>query len=347
MKHFINFVVLCFFSTYLFSQNITLPSDSLGVLDTLDYKGEKIVLFKDNTWTFISDFIKNKEEILFYDTAKFFTKYWDNNELFAYDPALDSNHVDSVQLVLVDSLHKFVLPHFGTIYSGFGWRGRIAHKGLDIGLELGTPVKAAFDGKVRFAQYHRGGYGNLVIIRHRNGLETYYAHLSKIYVKPNQIVKAGQVIGAGGSTGRAWGTHLHFETRWNGRAFDPLKIIDFENQKLKKDTVVLRASDFKIQQSSKAYAQGYINGEKAPIKYGGAEISEPKPFVKNKVKTSSPASAQVNYSKIQPGTYHTIQKGETLYFIAKKYGTTVEKLCKLNKINPNTILQIGQKIRVK
>lgn len=339
------FVAICLWwisSIHLFSQNIIADSDSLDILDTLDYNGKKIVLFNDNTWTFVSSLEEYKKAVIFYDTSKIFRENWNNNEIFVNDPSMDSLLTKGLTLVLVDSLHQFVMPHYGTIYSGFGWRGRIAHKGLDIGLEYGTPVRAAFDGKVRYAQYNTGGYGKLVIIRHPNQLETFYAHLSKIYVKPNQIVKAGQVIGTGGRTGRAWGTHLHFETRWNGKAFDPLKIIDFENQKLRSDTVVLLEKDFKIQQNSKAYARGLINGEY--VKLGGDDIEEKNPSAPIKAKTSA---YQVSYSQVKAGTYHLVRQGETLWSIAKKYGTTVDNLCKLNNIERNSTLRVGQKLKIK
>jgi murein DD-endopeptidase MepM/ murein hydrolase activator NlpD len=112
------------------------------------------------------------------------------------------------------------------------------HYGIDIGLNTGDPVKSAFEGMVRFAKKH-GGYGNVVIIRHYNGLETVYAHLHKIKVKPGQIVEAGQVIGTGGNTGRSFGSHLHFEVRFKGKPINPNQIISFKNQCLHSDVIVL------------------------------------------------------------------------------------------------------------
>jgi murein DD-endopeptidase MepM/ murein hydrolase activator NlpD len=106
------------------------------------------------------------------------------------------------------------------------------HKGLDIRLAKGDTVRAAFSGVVRYAKYNRGGFGNLVILRHYNGLETYYAHNSKILVKVNQVVKSGDPITLGGSTGRSRGPHLHFEVRYKDVPLDPLKMIDYDNQKL-------------------------------------------------------------------------------------------------------------------
>jgi hypothetical protein len=103
---------------------------------------------------------------------------------------------------------------------------------MDLSLKKGDTVKAAFDGVVRYAKFNRGGFGNLVIIRHYNGLETYYAHLSKLIVTTNQLVKASDVIGLGGSTGRSRSPHLHFEVRYKDIPLDPQRVIDFEANKL-------------------------------------------------------------------------------------------------------------------
>ena len=123
---------------------------------------------------------------------------------------------------------SFFCAPVGKLNSPFGPRGRKQHKGIDTGLDIGDTLRSVFDGKIRYAQYNSGGYGNLVIIRHHNGLETYYAHLSKMFVKSGDIVSAGDVIGLGGETGNALGPHLHFEIRYMDNAFDPEKIIDLK-----------------------------------------------------------------------------------------------------------------------
>ncbi|MFM7751320.1 MAG: peptidoglycan DD-metalloendopeptidase family protein, partial [Opitutaceae bacterium] len=133
---------------------------------------------------------------------------------------------------------------YGSLNSTYKWRWGRQHHGLDLGLHTGDSVMAAFDGVVRYAQFNKGGYGNCVIIRHLNGLETLYGHLSKLEVLPNQYVSGGQLIGLGGSTGHSMGPHLHFETRYKDFSFNPQIFIDVENQSLLNDTLVLSKSDF-------------------------------------------------------------------------------------------------------
>jgi murein DD-endopeptidase MepM/ murein hydrolase activator NlpD len=133
----------------------------------------------------------------------------------------------------------FVFPvENGKITSEFGRRWRRMHKGIDIDLETGTPVYSAFEGKIRYAKYN-SSYGNAIVVRHPNGLETYYAHLSQINVKPGDYVQAGDIIGLGGNTGRSYGSHLHFEVRFLGVAINPLSIITTENNQLLSDNILI------------------------------------------------------------------------------------------------------------
>lgn len=114
--------------------------------------------------------------------------------------------------------------HHWSYTSNYGWRRRRMHRGVDLSLHIGDTIRAAFSGKVRLTRYERRGYGYYVIIRHGNGLETIYGHLSKFLVKPDQIVKVGEPIALGGNTGRSTGPHLHFETRYLGMDINPNKI---------------------------------------------------------------------------------------------------------------------------
>lgn len=131
------------------------------------------------------------------------------------------------------------------ITSEFGRRWRRMHKGIDIDLETGQPVYAAFEGKVRFARYNKS-YGNVIIIRHPNGLETYYAHLSEIRVKPGDYVQPGTIIGLGGNTGRSRGDHLHFEMRYLGVALNPLHIIHPKTFEIVSETFEISARGDKV-----------------------------------------------------------------------------------------------------
>ncbi len=127
-------------------------------------------------------------------------------------------------------LSFFKIPILGVVTSNYGWRDGRMHKGIDIDLNKGDKVNAAFDGKVRVAK-KQGGFGNVVIIMHPNGLETVYAHLHKIKVKEGEIVLSGQTIGLGGNTGRSHGSHLHFEMRYKGHALNPATIVSFTQAK--------------------------------------------------------------------------------------------------------------------
>ena len=198
------------------------------------------------------------------------------------------------------------------ITSNYGYRHRRMHRGVDLGYPEGTPVAAAWDGMVRISKgtANTGGYGNLVVIRHDNGLETYYAHLSRRLVNPGQTVKAGDIIGLGGNTGRSYGAHLHFEVRYLGNDINPNRLIDFENFKLKFDTL---------------YVSGYT-------------VSTPAP----------PSADQQPVKPKSNGTpqYHKVRKGETLGGIAIKYHTTVSKIKKLNHLRSDFIRD-GQRLRVR
>lgn len=142
---------------------------------------------------------------------------------------------------LVIDLIGFCMPTENTkVNDIFGYRPRRRrmHYGLDVKVERGDTIRSAFDGKVRYVSYQRRGYGHYVVIRHPNGLETLYAHLTKSLVAENEVVKAGDPIGLGGNTGRSTGTHLHFETRLLGKALNPALMFDFPNQDVTGDTYV-------------------------------------------------------------------------------------------------------------
>ncbi|MCS6823389.1 MAG: M23 family metallopeptidase [Cytophagaceae bacterium] len=160
---------------------------------------------------------------------------WDSKTINPYK--IDgAEFKDTIRLTLYDSLSglNWALPHFESkINSKFGMRRYRWHYGIDLDLNIGDPISAAFDGIVRIVQYDSRGYGRYIVLRHYNGLETLYGHLTKALVQVGQLVKAGETIGLGGSTGRSTGPHLHFEIRYEGNAIDPEYIFDFQNKTLK------------------------------------------------------------------------------------------------------------------
>ena len=249
------------------------------------------------------------------DTMKIFNEYWSTTRLFPYKKKNLENLKDTIFIDL-EASGKFFCSPSNKVNSPFGWRYRRQHKGVDTYGRTGDTLRSAFDGKVRFSGWNDSGYGHLVIIRHFNGLETYYAHCSKRIAEAGDIVRAGDVIALLGETGRADGPHLHFEMRYFDQAFDPQNVIDIENQKIKDKYKSIRK-----------------NGEETYIY----------PITKKDF-----SYIKKNSSK----KYHTIRKGETLGHLGQKYYGEAyaggQKIKKLNKkiINWNS-LQIGQKIRVR
>lgn len=227
---------------------------------------------------------------------------------------------DSVCIDLVTPFDcGFSMPFKGRLTSLYGWRRYRPHFGTDIDLVTGEEVLASFDGMVRVARYYKG-YGNCVIIRHNNGLETVYAHLSKILVQSGQAIESGQVLGLGGNTGHSYGSHLHFEVRYLGQAIDAQDLIDFEKGELFSNTFVLRKTDVDNKYDLRTLHNRY--NRDLGLAYG-------------------------NY-KDKNGTYkvYYVRKGDNLSRIAKRNRTTVKAICKKNNIKPSTILKPGRKLKI-
>ena len=224
---------------------------------------------------------------------------WENTRVHAYGKDVvipDTFRID---------MTGFAMPTSNTkITSKFGPRRRRMHNGIDVKVYIGDTIRSAFSGKVRMVKYERRGYGQYVVIRHDNGLETVYGHLSKQLVKEDQYVEAGEVIGLGGNTGRSTGSHLHFETRFLGQAINPALLFDFEKQDIVADSYMFKKGNNRYRSTNTtAYAS---NGD------------------------------------IQ---YYKVRKGDSLSRIAQKTGTSIDALCKLNKISRRTTLRIGQVLR--
>lgn len=261
-----------------------------------------------------------------------FYKSWDTLYVRRYSeiPPMTG---DSIALPLFNEFSTgFVFPIEGKFLSPFGYRGRRVHAGVDIKLEAGEPISAAFDGVVRMARRY-SGYGNCVVIRHYNGIETLYGHLSKIKVKVNQQVKAGDLIGLGGRTGRASCNHLHFETRFQGKAFNPKQMINF-------DTYTLISDTFNVTRSTYGLSRDYLPS----LTCANVAEDNSKENIEHPAKEKN-VKASVKSSKSKK--YHIIKNGDTLGALSIKYGTSVKQICSINGIKPSKTLKLGTKLRVR
>lgn len=288
------------------------PTDPIDTLDTVN-EHIKVILYADNTW----QYYKTPE---YQKVTGVFDENWTENVTNPYS-VKQEDLPSSWSIWLVDSLDQYHCPFIGDIHprGKFGPRRGRRHQGIDLPLKTGDPIHATFTGKVRMSKYF-GGFGNVVIIRHENGLETLYAHLSKRNVEVGDWVNAGDVIGLGGSSGRSTGPHLHFETRYNGFAFDPQWLIDFKTGELRHRLFVLKKKYFNIYSN---YEQDFED--------------EMKNHEEDEAEDAEKAAMK----------YYTIRSGDTLGRIAINNGTTVKELCRLNGITPTTTLRIGRRIRVR
>jgi murein DD-endopeptidase MepM/ murein hydrolase activator NlpD len=223
-------------------------------------------------------------------------------------------------------LRGFCMPTSSRIVtSNFGARWGRQHKGLDIKVYVGDTIRAAFSGKIRIVKYEPKGYGKYVVIRHHNGLETIYGHMSKHLVVENQDVKAGEPIGLGGNTGRSTGSHLHFETRLCGVALNPALMFDFHNQDVTGDFYNFRRSRYAAESAQATRLRG------AGVTRTNGDDDD-----------SDMAVASSRSSYTPTARYHKVKKGETLQSIARKCHTTVAALCKINRIGKTKRLMPGQ-----
>lgn len=226
---------------------------------------------------------------------------WNNTRVHAF-----GNTVVVPDTFRID-MTGFAMPTTNTkITSKFGPRRRRMHNGIDVKVYIGDTIRAAFSGKVRMVKYERRGYGKYVVIRHENGLETIYGHLSKQMVSEDQYVEAGEVIGLGGNTGRSTGSHLHFETRFLGQAINPDLLFDFEKQDIVTDTYLFKKGNNRYRRSSSKAGVVASNGD---------------------------------------AQYYKVRKGDSLSRISQKTGVSIDRLCKLNGITRRTTLRINQVLK--
>lgn len=266
---------------------------------------DKIKLVEKNTFIDLIDDIEPELDI--------YTEGWNSRRV---NPFKESD-VPNSKIIDVTG---YYIPVPGKITSNYGYRAKFGrmHKGVDLHIKSNDTIRAAFDGKVRLTNYEAKGYGNYVIIRHPNGLETVYGHLNKFLVKDNQVVKAGQPIALGGSTGRSTGPHLHFETRYMGYAINPNAIFDFVNKTTHTDTYAF---------SKSTYTQARSYAPKTTVAKASNE---------NAYKSGSN----------NPATY-TVKKGDTLSSIARSYGMSSTTLRKLNGLEATDKIQAGQVLKLK
>jgi murein DD-endopeptidase MepM/ murein hydrolase activator NlpD len=277
-----------------------------------------------------------------------FSQTWDTETCFSAKKRNSFANVDdTLWLCVGDTLsEEFKIPFDGYMTSHFGPRHGRAHQGIDISLKTGDLVGAAWSGKVRYAKFNKGGYGNLVVIRHYNGLETFYAHLSKLLVVPNQEVKAGDIIGLGGNTGHSFGAHLHFEVRFYDIPINPEYIIDFANKNVKDENLLVHRDLFKPKTNSTI-----------PSRVKEVELEEEFEEIDNSVEATevlagvavaSKSTAPIRTEPVREARkYHKVRSGDSLFKIAKNYGLTLDQLCQLNGIRQNKTLEVGVTIRVK
>lgn len=285
----------------------------VGVIDTLNTLNDciKVVLYADNSWQYVKmpGYVQESD---------LFKQHWDTVNSNPYQKS-QADLPNTWAIWLVDSLEMYHCPYQGSVYYKYGVRRGRPHQGVDLPLTTGTPVHAAFNGQVRVSRYTKG-YGNLVIVRHENGLETFYGHLSERKVEVGEWVNAGHIIGLGGSTGRSTGPHLHFETRYQGFSFDPQWLIDFKTGELRHRLFVLKQKYFSQYSSYEQDFEDEMFNEEEDLK----EAAEREAM-----------------------RWHIVRSGDTLYGLALANKTTVSAICRWNGISERSTLRIGQKLRVR
>ena len=268
-----------------------------------------------------ADGLKLKMDLSVLDEAEERRETFDPNDIPAddiYGGMWVNQHVNIYESLknapdtFIVDLENFTMPAVGHMTSNFGRRGSLRyHYG----------IYAAFDGKIRVKQYERRGYGYYLVVRHVNGLETVYGHLSKFLVQENDFVRSGQPIGLAGNTGRSFGSHLHFETRFLGKPINPNFIIDFENKVTHRDEYLVTNSSYRKTSNSSRSLVSSTSTYKEPT-------TESNKYVSGDVK------------------YHRIKQGDTLGAISRRYGTSVKNLCDMNNITTKTVLRVGKSIRI-
>ena len=268
-----------------------------------------------------------------------YTEGWESNLVNCYKDA-------NVPNTKVLDVRHYVMPIKGNyVTSHYGYRPQFGrtHKGIDLRAAVGDTVYSAFSGRVRLTRFERGGYGFYVIVRHENGLETVYGHLSRFLVKPDQYVKAGQPIALSGNTGRSTGPHLHFETRFMGYAINPEAIFDFANRCTHTDSYTFSKANY-TKARDYAPSKRYNQAKKSATE----EKETAKKNNNNKKEQSTVASTKKSTKESRKDSRSTYQvrSGDNLTKIAKNNGMTVAQLKKLNGLTSDNVTE-GKVLRLK
>ncbi len=269
-----------------------------------------------------------------------YDQYWDTENICSRHLALPFAG-NPLRIILVQSNNNpFFFPCGGatSVNALYGaGKNNEFHPGVDIAVKSGSPVKCCFDGVVRMAKIY-GDYGRVVVVRHYNGLETVYANLSKIMVKPGQILQSGDIIGASGKSSKTGAEQLHFESRFMNECFNPAMFIDFDYMEIKENTLVLSESDMMLQQS------GNVEVKQEPEKKIKEEEAKPAESASmEKVKEEGVKKTQES----GPAEYYTVKAGDTMYRISVQHHISLTKLLQMNYMQETDKIDIGQKIRVK
>lgn len=272
------------------------------------------------------DFIQETYQIPGYSL---YDQYWDTEHICSRHLAIPFGG-NPLRIILVQSNNNpFFYPCIGnnTVVAAYGMtKGGQFHTGVDLAVKEGSPVKCCFDGVVRMARFY-GDYGRVVVVRHYNGLETVYANLGKIMVKPGQILQAGDIIGASGKSSKTGAEQLHFETRFMNECFNPAMFIDFDYMELIDNTLILNEVDLAVEKEDEGKQElGY---------------QPEKPSNGNNEGQSQQSQAEGQ------AEYHIVKAGETMYRISVQHHIPLTKLLQMNNMKEMDVIDVGQKIRIK
>jgi murein DD-endopeptidase MepM/ murein hydrolase activator NlpD len=242
--------------------------------------------------------------------------HWTNK---SFNPWKDVVPEYPFKITFEDSTFASPVKRKKVVTSRYGWRWGRPHRGIDIDLITGEKVMAMFDGKVRYVKYVRG-HGQTVVIRHNNGLETIYSHLSRQLVKPNQLVKKGDVIGKGGTSGNTSGSHLHLVVSYKGVFINPEYFFEFD------ETNKVRGKEVWV---TRKWTTPFLHKSRR----------------QSKIELCTTYDEAIESTKNQQKVY-VVKRGDTLSKISHKYNISITSLCRTNSIRRNSVLRVGQKLIV-